>query len=132
MNNTVKDSGNRRVFDTGAQRDMAAGKGAFHLLPFFALERVALRFEGGSVKYGDHNWRKGIPTSSFVNSAIRHIIKHVMGFRDEDHLAAAAFNVLCLMETETMIEMGILPPKLNDLYRFINLSEDTPDDTIEG
>jgi hypothetical protein len=46
----IKDSGDRRVFSTGAHRDRASGKGAFNLFPFDGLLRVARIFEGGGKK----------------------------------------------------------------------------------
>ena len=39
----------------------------------------------------------------------------MLGSRDEDHMAAAAWNILCLMETEYLIKLEILPEELNDL-----------------
>jgi hypothetical protein len=38
-----------------------------------------------------------------------------MGLEDEDHLAAAAWNVFAIIETQKRIEMGILPKELDDL-----------------
>lgn len=96
----IKDSGDRTQFTSGAVRDMHQGKGRCDLLPPRALLRLARHFENGAVKYGDRNWEKGIPQHSFVDSAMRHLLKYMMGMRDEDHLIAAAWNILCLAETE--------------------------------
>ena len=96
----IKDSGTRRQFDTGAVRDMAEGKGRCDLLPACAILRVARHFEAGAVKYDDRNWERGIPVGSFVDSAIRHLMKYLDGQTDEDHLCAAGWNVLCAMWTE--------------------------------
>lgn len=71
--------------------------------------------ENGAIKYGDRNWEKGQPLSRYIDSALRHIQKFMMGFRDEDHLAAARWNLGALMHTERMIRDGTLPPTLNDL-----------------
>ena len=111
----VKDSGTRREFGTGAVRDAEQGKGRFDLLPFHALRRLAVHFENGARKYADRNWEKGIPLHSFVDSAMRHLSTYMEGGRDEDHLTAAAWNILCLIETEHWIKEGLLPPSLNDL-----------------
>jgi hypothetical protein len=70
------------------------------LLPWCAVLRVARHFEAGAVKYGDRNWERGIPLSSFMDSAARHIAKYMDGQDDEDHLCAAAWNLLCAMWTE--------------------------------
>lgn len=112
---TIKDSGQRQSFDTGSKRDTRTGKGRFDLLPMLALTRLARHFEGGAAKYGDRNWEKGQPLSRFMDSALRHISKFMMGMRDEDHLTAACWNLMCLLDTEIRIELGILPKELNDL-----------------
>ena len=96
----IKDSGNRREFDTGAVRDMAEGKGRFDLIPPRALRRLAKHYEKGAVKYGDRNWEKGIPNDSFIDSALRHINQYQSGQRDEDHLSAAVFNLFGIVHFE--------------------------------
>lgn len=96
----IKDSGNRTEFPSGAVRDMAKGKGRMDLLPWLALIRVSKHYEKGAEKYGEHNWEKGIASSSFLDSAFRHLAKYADGWRDEDHLSAAAFNVLGLIYNE--------------------------------
>ena len=96
----IKDSGTRRQFDSGAVRDMQEGKGRCDLLPAVAILRIARHFEAGAKKYDDRNWEKGIPVGSFVDSAIRHLMKYLDGQTDEDHLCAAGWNVLCAMWTE--------------------------------
>lgn len=96
----IKDSGNRRKFSSGAVRDMAEGKGRCDLLPAAALLRLAKHFEAGAKKYGERNWEKGIPLWCFIDSAMRHLLKYMDGQTDEDHLCAAAWNLLCAMWTE--------------------------------
>jgi hypothetical protein len=111
----VKDSGTRQKFSTGAQRDTQEGKGRFDLLPSHALVRLAQHFENGAKKYDDDNWRKGIPLNRYLDSALRHLIKFMDGERDEDHAIAAAWNIMCMIETEKMINDGRLPVELNTL-----------------
>lgn len=111
----IKDSGNRSVFSTGAQRDLGEGKGRLDLLPFRALIEVAKIFEEGAIKYKERNWERGLPLSRFVDSALRHLAKYMQGWKDEPHLAQASWNLLCLIETQMRIEEGILPNELNDL-----------------
>ena len=96
----IKDSGERREFETGAVRDMASGKGLMVVMPAAALLRLSKHYEHGAQKYGKFNWQKGIPVDSFIDSALRHIFKYLDGWDDEDHLAAAAFNILGAMEME--------------------------------
>ncbi|MEI6821035.1 MAG: dATP/dGTP diphosphohydrolase domain-containing protein [Bacteroidota bacterium] len=105
----IKDSGTRREFGTGAVRDMAEGKGDFFSLPPSALLRVAKHYEGGAKKYGRNNYQKGIPISAFMDSALRHIFKYLDGQSDEDHLSAAAFNIL------GAIQMEERNPKMQDV-----------------
>mgnify|MGYP006932848396 CR=1 FL=1 len=94
----IKDSGNRREFTTGAVRDMAEGKGRMDLLPWSAIMEVSKHCENGAKKYGEHNVDKGIPTNSLCDSAARHLAKYLDGWTDEDHLLAAAWNLLWAIE----------------------------------
>lgn len=94
----IKDSGNRREFNTGAVRDMAEGKGRMDLLPWDAVIEVSKHCENGAKKYGEHNVDKGIPTNSLCDSAARHLAKYLAGHTDEDHLLAAAWNLLWAIE----------------------------------
>ncbi len=105
----IKDSGTRREFETGAVRDIQEGKGRCDLLPPNAILRLAKHFEAGCLKYGDRNWEKGIPMHSFIDSAIRHTLRYLAGESDEDHLCAAAWNLMCAMETE------IVRPQMQDI-----------------
>lgn len=94
----IKDSGERTTFNTGAQRDMHSGKGRMDLLPWAAIIEVSKHCEAGALKYGVHNVDKGIPTSSLMDSAMRHAAKYLDGQEDEDHLLAAAWNILWALE----------------------------------
>ncbi len=111
----VKDSGSRENFATGSRRDTRDGKGRFDLLPARAIRRLARHFEAGSAKYGDRNWEKGQPISRYADSGIRHAFDFLEGKQDEDHLAAAVWNFLCLMDTQERIASGVLPQSLADL-----------------
>ena len=148
---TIKDSGNRTEFETGAVRDIQQGKGRFDLMPLDAVENllwtyehgnyaasgmfsdviayidnfkrngtsgslsqavccyaratrkdifalmldVARHFENGALKYGEHNWEKGIPVSPYIDSAVRHLMKDCACETDEDHAAAFVWNCMC-------------------------------------
>ena len=69
----LKDSGERRQFETGAVRDMAEGKGDMFSLPAAAILRLSKHYERGAKKYSRLYYQKGIPFSSFMDSALRHI-----------------------------------------------------------
>lgn len=60
---------------------------------------VAKHFEEGAKKYGDDNWRKGIPAHVYIDSAVRHYLKHIAGWDDEPHDRAVAWNLLCCIWT---------------------------------
>lgn len=112
---TIKDSGVRENFDTGSRRDSRSGKGRYDLLPCRALRALSKHFEGGAIKYDARNWEKGQPLSRYVDSALRHLFNHLEGMRDEDHAAAAAWNVMAMMDTKARIDEGLLPKELDDL-----------------
>ena len=90
----IKDSGERTEFGSGAVRDMHEGKGRMDLLPWAAIIEVSKHCEEGAKKYGEHNVDKGIPTHSLCDSAGRHLGKYLDGQTDENHLVAAAWNLL--------------------------------------
>ena len=155
----IKDSGERREFETGAVRDMAEGKGRFDLMPLFEVAKlfggdrrifriimnlshmldfssksyepfvtnticnfiaycknkdfedvtlsdvaeymleVAIHFEEGAKKYGEHNWEKGLPLNSYIDSATRHLMKYISGMTDERHDRAFIWNMLAYAYT---------------------------------
>ncbi len=122
--NEVKDSGVREEFSTGSKRDSRDGKGRFDLLPFYAIQRLARVYENGAKKYGENNWRLGQSCSRYLDSAIRHLMKAGSGWKDEDHLAQAMWNIAAIIETQKMIELNKAPKELNDLTEFIPIWEE--------
>ena len=118
----IKDSGTRREFESGAVRDMAEGKGDMVSIPWESVLRLSKHYEAGAKKYARWNFRKGIPVSSFIDSAMRHLAKYQCGCDDEDHLAAAAFNVLGAMLMEnTLPDMQDLPSREGkNTYEYFN------------
>ena len=102
----IRDSGDRTEFETGAKRDMHAGKGRMDLLPWYGIMEVSKHCEEGALKYGEHNVDKGIPLHSLLDSASRHLAKYMVGMDDEDHLRAACWNLLwALNQRETHPEL---------------------------
>ena len=137
MTCSIKDSGDRTEFSSGAVRDMREGKGRCDLMPlevvrdfledevigyianfiqdgdtdelYNALDafvpafgdeatvllEVAKHFEEGAKKYGESNWRLGIPVHCYVDSAIRHYLKWRRGDKDEPHDRAFVWNLMC-------------------------------------
>lgn len=94
-------------YQTGAVRD-TGGKGRMDLLPMCALIRISKHMEDailpdpdtGKPHYPERNWEKGLPIHTMIDSAMRHIAKYVDGQVDEDHLCAAATNLLMALWIE--------------------------------
>lgn len=154
----IQDGGKRVSYGEGkAEREPTEGKGRFDLISPFALSRLARWYELGAGKYSDRNWEKGgIPFSRYTDSAMRHLNKFLMGMTDEDHLAAAAWNIFCMMhfqergekrdddlphyqheesgdEEEEEDEVEKLKDRLKDLrYRLDKLHEDMIKDPEPG
>lgn len=159
----IKDSEERRQFDTGAVRDMQKGKGRCDLMPLDVVKRlvsenvgekhvfnhlrdflqsgdtsflykafgsfcaysdpdsadslqaciinnvlqVAIHFEEGAEKYGEGNWKKGLPAQCYIDSAVRHYLKWLRGDTDERHDRAFLWNLMCCIWTcEHMPELN--------------------------
>lgn len=107
-----------KVLGRGAVRSDSSGKGRFDLISPFGLKRLALRYEGGAIHKGERNFEKGFPISRCIESAMRHINEHNEGDREEDHMAAAAWQLFIVMHFEEMIERGILPEELDNQPRY--------------
>lgn len=112
---SLPDSGKRREFVTGSVRDVRDGKGRCDLLPPRALLELAVHFERGAAKYGDNNWLKGQPLSAYYDSGLRHMLKWKVGEGDEDHLVAAAWNLVAALETRALAAADLLPHELLDV-----------------
>lgn len=67
------------------------------------LLEVSKHFEEGALKYGENNWQKGIPESSYIDSAVRHYLKWLRGDNDEQHDRAFIWNIMCLIWTHEHI-----------------------------
>ncbi len=111
---STADVGPRQTYSTGSVRQSAVGKGRYDLLPASAVARIARLIERGASKYGDRNWEKGQPLSRYLDSALRHTFQLLDHQRDEDHAAAAAWNLLAFLHTAERIAAGTLPAELDD------------------
>ena len=122
----VKDSGNRERFVTGAVRDTANDKPRPDLISPFFMMRLGEHLRKGANKYTEWNWAKGIPSSRCFASCMRHLMQYAMGKRDEDHLSAAAFNIMVIIHNEEtegkaeLVESGSITSAriLNDMPKF--------------
>ena len=105
----IKDSGERTVYENGFQRDMHNGKGRMDLLPWAGILEVSVHCEEGAKKYGEHNIDKGCRQHSLIDSGCRHLAKYLLGLNDEDHLRAAAWNILWALDQR------VRHPKMQDI-----------------
>lgn len=109
-------------YKTGAVRD-SGGKGRMDLVPWSAIIRVSKHMEDavaldpstGTPHYPERNWEKGLPVHTMIDSAFRHLAKYADGWDDEDHLCAAATNLLMAMWTEEKKpEMMDIPSRMHE------------------
>lgn len=56
---------------------------------------VSKHFQAGAAKYGENNWRKGLPPKCYIDSALRHYLKFRRGDNDEPHDRAFVWNIMC-------------------------------------
>ena len=97
-----------RRFKSGAIRDDDNGKEEYvETIAWRSLKRYAQYMTAKKSKYGQGNFKKGIPIESYENSLIRHIQKYLENKyengtteNEEDHLSACAFNIFGIMFEE--------------------------------
>lgn len=58
---------------------------------------VSLHYKDALSKYPERNWEKGLPTHSFVDSGVRHLLKIARGDQDEPHKNAFIWNMLGIL-----------------------------------
>lgn len=93
----TKDSGKRRTWKSGFNRDDDGMKLRYDLIPIQMLERIAGLYTRGAKKYGDCNWQKAETQEEFdrfKQSAWRHFISWQKGQEDEDHASATIWNLM--------------------------------------
>jgi hypothetical protein len=110
MNEDLQNNNNqtKTTFSTGAVRDVSSNKEDYiETISYIALQRYAKYMTSKQSVYGAGNWRKGIPISSYEKSLMRHLQKYFANkYEDanlepnEDHLAAAMFNLQGLMHEQ--------------------------------
>lgn len=83
------------------------------------LLEVSKHFEEGAKKYGDNNWRKGIPVHCYIDSAVRHYLKYRRGDKDEPHDRAFCWNLMCGIWT------CLNKPELNEYKKDVSVDETT-------
>ena len=97
MSFKTKDSGARKLFDSGFNRDIDYGKPRYDLIPSELLKRLGELYARGAEKYGDYNWQKANSEEEytrFIASAFRHFEQWRAGDTDEDHAMGAIWNII--------------------------------------
>ena len=123
----INDSGSRISYGDGkALREPTTGKGRYDLISPFGIDRIAKWYELGAQKYAARNWEKGMPFSRYVDSAKRHLNKYIMGMEDEDHLAAACWNLIAIMHHQELGEY-----EFDDLPHYLSASNIPQQETLE-
>lgn len=114
----LNDSGERRTFPSGAQRDRGKLKPRPDLISPHAQMREGMIFALGAEKYDTRNWEKGMPISECLASAQRHIEQWKRGDTDEDHLAQARWNLGAIIHYEEEIKAGRMSPQIDDMPHY--------------
>jgi hypothetical protein len=118
MGSMLTGQGKMEITDAGANRESNSGRGRFDLLPYEAMEALAIWYEQGCEKYGDRNWENGLSVKDCINRMIRHAVKAGNGWTDEDHLAAVMWNAAAAI---TMMKRR---PDLNDhIFKMVEPKE---------
>jgi len=97
-----------RKFNTGAVRDNEDDKVDFtETISWTAFNRYARYMTSKKNRYGQGNFKKGIPIDAYERSLLRHIDKYMRNKYeggndepDEDHLSAAVFNLFGILHEE--------------------------------
>ena len=108
------------AYPTSAVREESGLRPRPDLISPFFMERTGLHLAKGAIKYTDRNWENGIPLTRHLEGLERHIMQYKMGLEDEDHLAAAACNLMFLIHTEEAINRDLLPDELADLPLYLS------------
>ena len=77
-----------------------------------AMMDLSVHYKNGALKYAERNWEKGLPVHSFIDSAIRHLCKEMLGWDDEPHDIAVMWNLYGAIWTLQHY------PHLNDLPNY--------------
>lgn len=101
----------RHVFESGASS--SGRKPPYHLIPDYALSRIAIRFKLGAEKYGQDNWRRGALDKEFILDRINHGIEHLVSLSKQvgypqsvaadDDAAAVCLAAIFVMEHQNAL-----------------------------
>lgn len=72
-------------------------------LAYMMIEASHL-YEAGAIKYGENNWKRGMPLKCYIDSGTRHYLKTLRGDADEPHYRGFLWNMLGAMWTVANVE----------------------------
>ena len=110
-------------YETGSLRKSQVEKSRIDLISPLFLMRLGYHMGRGIKEYAERNWELGQPTARLYSSACRHLAQWAIGLKDEDHLAAAAFNIMAIIHEEEMIKFGKMDPKFDDMTHYVETSD---------
>lgn len=103
INPQIAEAAVRDKVERGSKHN--CGKPKMNLLSPIALAFVGQVLTFGAKKYGDHNWRKGIPKDELIASSMNHLL-HIMAGSNLDeesglpHSAHLMCNAMFMCEQE--------------------------------
>lgn len=112
----ITGQGKMETTPAGALRESNKHRGRFDLIPYEAMEALAIWYELGAEKYDERNWENGLSVKDCINRMCRHSAKAASGWTDENHLAAVIWNAAAAI---TMMRRR---PDLND-HRWIQMDK---------
>ena len=82
------------VYESGAARSTMEVR--WDLLCEEFIRDMAIVMKEGADKYGDDNWKSGVPEGVTMNHLLEHLYQWQIGDRSEPHLAKVAINAMFL------------------------------------
>lgn len=97
-----------KIFESGAKRHSGEGKPDFiDAISWTALRRYVGYMDSKKSKFGDGNFKKGLPIENYEKALIRHLDKYLRNKyekgndeKEQDHLSAIVFNTMGIIHEE--------------------------------
>lgn len=80
------------TYESGAERSTMDVR--WDLLCEKFIREMACVMNEGAEKYGDDNWKGGVPEGVTINHLLEHLYRWQSGDRSEPHLAKVAINAM--------------------------------------
>jgi hypothetical protein len=100
-----------------------SGKRKWSLVDFTSLEEMVECLEFGAEKYGDWNWKKGLPTTEICESLLRHTFSYLNG-EDKDSESGISHigHILCNAMFLNYVQKN-LQDKFDNRYKHVEKHE---------